>query len=73
MNNQRKSQEAPSERPAGADPSPGEDGMGNVLVRLLERVLEERERSEAEEYVPKEGKRADVGLVNPTGLKGDGK
>ena len=29
MNNQRKSQEAPSERPAEADPSPGEDGMGN--------------------------------------------
>ena len=29
MNNQRKSQEAPSERPAEADPSPGEDGTGN--------------------------------------------
>ena len=29
MNNQRKSQEAPSERPAGVDPSPGEGGTGN--------------------------------------------
>lgn len=31
MNSQRKSQEAPSERPTGADPSPGEDGTGNAL------------------------------------------
>ena len=29
MNNHRKSQEAPSERPAGVDTSPGEDGLGN--------------------------------------------
>lgn len=29
MNNHRKSQEAPSERPAGVDPSPGEDGLEN--------------------------------------------
>ncbi len=29
MNNQRKSQEAPSERPAEADPSPSADRTGN--------------------------------------------
>ena len=35
MNNQRKSQEAPSERPAEADPSPGEGGTGNTLSGYL--------------------------------------
>lgn len=29
MNNHRKSQEAPSERPTGADPSPSSDRTGN--------------------------------------------
>ena len=73
MNSHHESQEAPSERPAEADPSPGEGGMGNALEHLLERVLEERERRKSEEVGPKEGKRADAGLVNPTDLKGDGK
>lgn len=35
MNSHHESQEAPSERPAEADPSPGEDGMGNALRDYL--------------------------------------
>lgn len=40
MNNHRKSQEAPSERPAGVDPNPGEDGMGNTLSGYLKFASE---------------------------------
>lgn len=38
MNNHHESQKAPSERPAGVDPSPGEDGMGNTLSGYLKFV-----------------------------------
>lgn len=40
MNNHRKLQEAPSERPAGADPSPSEDRTGNTLRGYLKFASE---------------------------------
>lgn len=41
MNNHRKSREAPSERPAGADPSLGEDGLGNNQEEAKETRTEQ--------------------------------
>lgn len=53
MNNHRKSQEAPSERPAGVDPNPGEDRAGKALKSYLE-VLSEVIRQCAEDEIESE-------------------
>lgn len=59
MNNHRKSQEAPSERQAEADPSPSSDRAGKALKSYLE-VLSEVIRQCAEDEIESEMRKWDA-------------